>query len=121
MLFRSRFIASATTVVNLDYTIIDTPNIVVGTSNVIIDSFSSGAFRSARYTVSSANPYDAQMTEILLLQINGSSTVNVNAVLNTGANSVSFYSNVTGSTVNLIAKGTTAANQLRIEKTYFNV
>lgn len=115
-----RFIGSAVSV-SLDFEIVDTGNITVGTSNVIVDTFNSSQYRSAKYTISSTNPYDSQLAEILLLQNNGTVAITVYGILTTGNNTVSFYANISGTTVNLLATGTTALNQLRIQRTYFNI
>jgi hypothetical protein len=53
--------------------------------------------------------------------MNGNVAISAYGVLTTGANTVAFSANVNGSTINLLAQGTTAANQLRIQRTYFNV
>lgn len=116
-----RFIASALTNVNIDATIIDSANITVGTSNVIVDSFTSSAYRGVKYTISSTNSSDSQISDVLLTQFNGTVSVSTTGNVRTGSNSITFYANVNGSTVNLLAKGTTGSNQLRIERTYFNV
>ena len=115
-----RFIASAAVSTTLDSTVVDTGNITVGTANTIVDSFLTTSFRSAKYTISSTNPYDSQLADVRLVQNNGVVVVDALA-LNTGSNSVTFYANINGSTINLLAKGTTVANQLRVEKTYFIV
>ena len=114
-----RFIASSITVVSIDATVIDTGNITVGTANTIVDSFLTTSFRSATYSISSTNPYDSQFADVRLVQNNGVVVISTPSTLNTGSNTITFTANINGSTVNLIAKGTTAANQLRVEKTYF--
>jgi hypothetical protein len=115
-----RFIASAGTT-TLDYSIVDTGNILVGTSNVTIDSFLPSLYRSAKYVISSSNGTDASMLEAHLVQINGISTISTTANVNTGVNSLTLYTTVSGGSVNFIAKGTTAANQVRVQRTYFNI
>jgi trimeric autotransporter adhesin len=115
-----RFIASAGTT-TLDYEIVDVANIVVGTSNVIVDSFNSSIYRSAKYIISSSNGTDASMAEVMLIQNAGTATVSTIGNVNTGTNSLTFYANTSGGTVNLLASGTTTSNQLRIQRTYFNV
>jgi ribosomal protein S8E len=115
-----RFIATAVTP-NLDYETIDTANVTVGTANVIIDTFSSSQFRSAKYSISSTNPYDSQYSEVNLVQKGAVVAVSTVGTVNTGANTISFSANINGSNVNLLALGTTAANQLRIKRIYFNI
>jgi hypothetical protein len=115
-----RYIASAGTT-TLDFAIVDTANVAVGTSNVIVDTFSPSVFRSAKYIVSSSSGTDASFLEAQLLQNNGIAVINTSANVNTGSNSITFYANVSGGLVNFVAKGTAASNQLRIQRTYFNV
>ena len=114
-----RFIASSLTVASIDSTVVDTGNITVGTANTIVDSFLTTSFRSATYSISSTNPYDSQFADVRLVQNNGVVVISTPSTLNTGSNTITFTANINGSTVNLIANGTTSANQLRVEKTYF--
>jgi hypothetical protein len=94
--------------------------VAINTVATILDSWDSGVYRSARYTVSGSNGTDAHMSEVLLLQNSGSSLVTTFGVLNTGSN-ITYSSNVNGSTVNLLATGSVSNYQLRIQKTYFAV
>jgi hypothetical protein len=104
----------------LDYTLVDTAYIV-GTNPYILDSFGNTAFRSAKYIISSTNPYDSTMAEVMLLQNNGQVFINSFGILNTGGNTLNFSANMTGSTVNFIVTGTTASNQLKVQRTYFEI
>ena len=115
-----RFIASAGTT-TLDYNIVDVSNVAVGTSNVIIDSFNSGVYRSAKYVISSANGTDASMAQVMLIQNAGTAVVSVVGNVNTGSNYLTFYANTSGPTVNFIAQGSNPSNQVRVQRTYFNV
>jgi hypothetical protein len=107
--------------VSANTTVVSSANITVSTANVIVDSFNTSKYRGARYTVSSSNAYDSQIAEVNLVQMGGTALVSVFGIVNTGANTVSFGANINGSTVNLLAIGTAAANQLRIQRTYFSV
>lgn len=104
---------------NVNTSIVTAPNVTVGTTTTIVDSFNSSTYRSARYTITSTNSYDSQMSEIMLVQNNGTVIINNFGILNTGANTISYYANINGSTINLLANSTTNSNQLRIKKTYF--
>ena len=115
-----RYIATAVST-SLDFEIVDTGNVTVGTSNVIIDSFASSQYRSVKYTISSTTAWDAQFAEVILVQNAGTVVVNTIGNTRTGGNSVTYYANVNGSTVNLLAISTVATTQLRIQRTYFNV
>lgn len=116
-----RYIATAAVTSSLDFTIVDTGNITVGTANTIVDSFSATQYRSAKYTISSTNPYDSQLAEIMLVQNAGVAAINTIGNVRTGANLVTYTANITSGTVNLLANSSTAATQLRIQRTYFNV
>lgn len=115
-----RFIASAVTL-SLDVEVVDTANIAVGTSNVILDTFTTTQYRSAKYIISSSNGTDASMLEAQLVQHAGTVVINTLANVNTGSNFLTLYANTAGSTVNLVAKGSTVSNSLRIQRKYFNV
>lgn len=114
-----RFIASAVTA--LDTTVVDTANVTVGTSNVTLDYFDISTFRSAKYTISSSNSTDYTMAEVMLIQNGTTSLINTFGVINTGSNTLNFYANVYSGNAYLIASGTTASNQLRIQRTYFRI
>ena len=114
-----RFIASAVTA--LDTTVVDTANVTVGTSNVTLDYFDISTFRSAKYTISSSNGTDYTMAEVMLIQNGTTSLINTFGVINTGSNTLNFYANVYSGNAYLIASGTTASNQLRIQRTYFRI
>jgi len=101
--------------------IVSSGNITVNTTATIIDSFNSSLYRSAKYIISSTTPYDSQFAEVALTQFGSTVVTTAYALLNTGANTVTFTANINGSTVNLLAQGTIPANQLRIRRTYFNV
>lgn len=102
-------------------TVISTPVIPVSSANTVIDSFPTTQYRSARYTISSTNPYDSHMAEILLIQNNGIVVITVYGILNTGGNTLTYYANSSAGTANLIAQGSTSSNQLRIQRTYFSI
>ena len=115
-----RFIATAVSA-SLDYEVVDTGNITVNTGLTIVDSFSNTLYRSAKYTISSANPYDSQIAEVMLVQNGASVVLNTLANVRTGTNAITYSANVNSGIVNLLAQGTTATNQLRIQRTYFNI
>jgi hypothetical protein len=113
-----RFIASVVTTVT-DFETVDTANVTVGTANVTLDSFDATAYRSAKYTISSTSAVDAHMADVQIVQFNGTATLNAFGILNTGTNTINYYTTISGNTVSLLAKGTTSSNQVRIQKTYF--
>jgi hypothetical protein len=114
-----RFIASATTAIYDNINIDSAAILVVKGANTIVDSFSTTTTRSVKYTISSTTPYDAHMAEVHVIQFGGSVLLTSYGVLNTGANTITYYANVNGSTVNLLANSTTSS-QVRIQRIYFN-
>jgi len=114
-----RYLASAV-VSNSDTNIVDTTNQIVTTSNTIIDSFNTTTIRSAKYTVSSTTTSDSHMAEVHITQFGATVVVSSYEILNTGSNSIQYYANLNGSTVNLLALGT-VSSQVRVQKTYFNI
>lgn len=115
-----RYIATAVSS-TLDYEIVDTGNVTVNVANTIVDSFSNTQYRSARYMISSTSLYDSQFSEIMLVQNGATVVVNTIGNVRTGANTITYSANVNNGTVNLLAAGSTALNQLRIQRTYFNI
>lgn len=114
-----RFIASATTAIYDNINIDSAPIQVILGANTIIDSFSTTATRSVKYTISSTSPFDAHMAEVHVTQFGGKVFLTSYGVLNTGGNTITYYANVNGSTVNLLANGTTSS-QVRLQRIYFN-
>jgi hypothetical protein len=110
-----RFLAAATTN-NFNNMIVNGTAIVVTTANTIVDSFDSTLYRSAKYIISGTT----HMSEIQILQNSGVVLLNTYGVLNTDSNSINYYANINGSTVNLLASGTVSSN-IRIQHTYFAI
>ena len=116
-----RFIASAAVSTTLDITVVDTANVTVGTTATIVDSMDATLYRSAKYTISSTNSADAQFSQLMLTQNAGTVAIGNIANVRVGTSAVTYTANVNGSTVYLLATGTTSSNKLRVEKTYFIV
>lgn len=116
-----RFIASQVVVTNLNTAVVSSANVAVGQTATIVDSIDTTLYRSAKYTISSTNPYDCQFAEVMLLQNKGVAYVTAFGILNTGGNVITYSANVSGNTAYLLATGTTGSNQLNMEKTYFTV
>jgi hypothetical protein len=113
-----RYISSST-VPSVNSTVVNTGNVDITSSDIIIDSFSETIYQSAKYTISLTNAQDRQLVDILLVHNNGTSFINIINNVNTGSNVATFTSNVNSTQVNLIATGATSSGQLRIQKTYF--
>ena len=114
-----RFLASATTAIYNNIDIDSAPITVTTGANTIIDAFSTTTTRSVKYTISSVTPYDAHMAEVHVTQFGGAVTLTSYGILNTGANTITYYANIAGSTVRLLANGTTSS-QVRVQRIYFN-
>lgn len=72
----------------------------------VIDSFSTTAFRGAKYVVSvqDYNNYNFQMAEVIMVIGNANATIQTYGVLTTGGSSFcNFYANVSGTTARLYA------------------
>ena len=106
----------------INSTIISIGTVPVTAAVTIVDSWNTGVYRSAKYTISSNNAWDSQFSEVMVLQ-NGASSPAIThyGILNTGANVIIYTANVSGTTVNLLAQGTSGSDNLRIQKTYFNL
>ena len=115
-----RFIASAVTT-SLDYEVVDTGNVAVGTAVTIVDSFSNASVRSAKYSISSTNAVDSQFSDVIVVQNGATVTVNTTSNVRTGTNFITYTANISNGTVHLLAQGSTSANQLRMQRIYFNV
>jgi hypothetical protein len=114
-----RFLASSVINDN-NFTVVNEPYIAVGTSNTIINSANVQVYRGAEYTISSATGADSHMAQVILTQFGGVTAINVVSNINTGANTITYSANISGTNFNLIARGTTSSN-LRIQTTYFAV
>jgi hypothetical protein len=115
-----RFIASATTAIYDNINIDSAAIAIIKGANTIVDSFSTTTTRSVKYTISSTAAVDAHMAEVHVTQFGGSVLLTFYGILNTGANTITYYANVNGSTVNLLANGSTSS-QVRIQRIYFNI
>lgn len=112
-----RYMVSTITA-SLNSAIIDVTPREVGTSPITIDLWPISDYRSAKYTISSKNPFDAQMSEVLVIHDGTNSFVSATD-LRTGSNSLLFSTSVSSGNVIVQATGTTANNQLRVQSTYF--
>ena len=114
-----RYLVSASATI-ADVMIVSSGNVALGTSTAIVDSWSLTDYRSAKYVISSSTGTESQITEILLTH-NGSTGFISNTTLKTGANRIDFTASVASGNVLLQAVSTTTGNQLRIQRTYFDI
>jgi hypothetical protein len=112
-----RFLVTSV-ITNQAEAVVDSTPVVVGTSATTIDAWDMSVYRGAKYTISSSNPFDQQMAEVMVMHDGINSFVNA-TTLKTGANAVNFTTAVSIGNVILQATGTTSNNNLRIQRTYF--
>jgi hypothetical protein len=114
-----RYIASGTvTAENAQE--VNSANIAISTSPVMIDSFSQLYYRSAKYMITTTAASSAEFSEFAVVHMGATVAVsNVNKVI-TGSSLTTITANISGSTVRIWATGSTTA-QLKLQKTYFVV
>ncbi len=114
-----RYIASGTvTAENAQE--VNSANITLSTSATLIDSFSQNYYRSAKYMAVTTATSSAEFAEFSTVQFGSTVALsNVNKAL-TGSSITTFTANISGSTVQIWATATGAA-QLKLQKTYFVV
>lgn len=113
-----RFLGLAT-VPMLDTIVVDSSSIsLAANANTTIDTFSTGEYRSAKYTVSGISESSAHMAELMTIQQSNTVLINAFGILNTSANTVTYYATTDGTTVTVFANATVATS-VRLQKTYF--
>ena len=96
----------------------------IGTSPVAIDSFSSTAYRSAKYVISVTDVTNTayQTSEILLMQDGTNSTITSYGLLVSSGNAkMSFSSNLVAGNVTLWGTGVSANNTVKLARTLIPV
>ena len=112
-----RFLAAA--VVNAtDTSVIDTGNVIVNSTPVTIDTWPATSYRSAKYTISSSNPFDAQLSDLQVVHDGTDSYLNA-MNMPTGSNTITYTTSLVLGNVIVQANGSTTGNRLRIQRTYF--
>jgi len=99
-------------------TVVDSANVVVAPTTVILDSMSTNLYRSAKYNVQLTSGSDYQFVEIHA--IHNGTTANISTVSSTvtNGNLATFSANVSGATMNLLITSA-ATTTTRLQKTYF--
>jgi hypothetical protein len=115
-----RYIASGTvTAENAQE--INSANVALTTTPVIVDSFDQAAYRSAKYMVTTTAANSAEFAEFALVHMGAAVAVsNVNRVI-TGSTLTMFIANISGTTVRLWANTVTGTANIKLQKTYFVV
>jgi hypothetical protein len=115
-----RYLAASTANAN-DITVIDTGNVTVGTGATTFDVFPTNMYRSVKYTLSSTNGVDQQISDVLVIHNGTNSFITTVSNLRTGSNSLTFTTSLALGNVTVQATGTTGNNKVRIQRTYFQV
>ncbi len=112
-----RFIASGTvTAENAQE--INAANLTLTTGAVLIDSFNTGVYRSAKYLSSSTSSTGSEFAEFAVTHFGSTVAVsNVNRAV-TGTALATITANISGSLVSVYATASSSA-QMRLQKTYF--
>jgi cytoskeletal protein CcmA (bactofilin family) len=114
-----RFIVSASATI-VDTIVVDSGKVQIDTTPATLDSWPIANYRSAKYTVSSSTGTQSQISDVWITH-DGSSSFISNTTLQTGADTLHFTTSVIVGNVVLRAYSTTTNNQVRIQRTYFEI
>ena len=115
-----RYIASGTvTAENAQE--INSANVALTTTPVIVDSFDQASYRSAKYMTTTTAASSAEFAEFAIVHMGATAAVsNVNRVI-TGSTLTMFIANISGTTVRLWANTVSGTANIKLQKTYFVV
>jgi hypothetical protein len=100
---------------------INSANVALTTTPVIVDSFDQAAYRSAKYMVTTTAASSAEFAEFAVVHMGATVAVsNVDRVI-TGSTLTTFIANISGTTVRLWANTVTGTANIKLQKTYFVV
>ena len=85
-------------------------------SSSVIDTFNTGSFRSAKYTLQVTSASNYQVSEMLVLHNDGTALNTEYAQINSGLNLLSFTTSVSGNVVKLNAAGNFISCSVRYER-----
>ena len=96
---------------------------LVQNANTTVDSFALSTYRTGKYIVSVSDYSNSRFSSAELLVTHNGTTANISRYGNsdTGINFVTFYANVSGSNVNLLANSISASSYLKFQKFYVTV
>lgn len=115
-----RYIASGTVTAENTQEI-NSANVALTTTPVIVDSFDQATYRSAKYMVTTTAASSAELAEFGIVHMGATVAVsNVNRVV-TGGTLTTFISNISGTTVRLWANTVSGTANIKLQKTYFVV
>ena len=115
-----RYIASGTvTAENAQE--INSANVALTTTPVIVDSFDQASYRSVKYMTTTTAASSAEFAEFAIVHMGATAAVsNVNRVI-TGSTLTMFIANISGTTVRLWANTVSGTANIKLQKTYFVV
>jgi len=86
-------------------------------SSSVIDTFNTGSFRSAKYTLQVTSASNYQVSEMLVLHHNSTASNTEYAQINSGLNLLDFTTDINGANVRLNAAGSFISCSVRYERT----
>ena len=100
---------------------VNSTNVALTTTPVIVDSFNQSVYRSAKYMATTTAASSAEFAEFAMVHMGATAAVsNVNRVI-TGSTLTMFIANISGTTVRLWANTVTGTANIKLQKTYFVV
>jgi hypothetical protein len=100
---------------------VNSANVALTTTPIIVDSFNQSAYRSAKYMATTTAASSAEFAEFAMVHMGATAAVsNVNRVI-TGSTLTMFIANISGTTVRLWANTVTGTANIKLQKTYFVV
>jgi hypothetical protein len=100
---------------------VNSANVALTTTPIIVDSFDQGVYRSAKYMATATADSSAEFAEFSIIQMGATVSVsNVDRAI-TGSTLTTFIANISGTTVRLWANTVTGTANIKIQKTYFVV
>ena len=86
-------------------------------SSSVIDTFNTGSFRSAKYTLQVTSGSNFQVSELLVLHHNSTASNTEYAQINSGLNLIDFTTDINNSDVRLNAAGSFISCSVRLDRT----
>ena len=100
---------------------VNSANVALTTTPIIVDSFNQSVYRSAKYMATTTAASSAEFAEFAIVHMGATAAVsNVNRVI-TGSTLTMFIANISGTTVRLWANTVTGTANIKLQKTYFVV
>lgn len=100
---------------------INSANITLTTTPIIIDSFDQSTYRSSKYMATTTAASSAEFAEFSVVQMGSTAALSTITRVATGGTLTDFVSNISGTTVRLWASTVTGTADIKLQKTYFVV